>query len=290
MAPLGVDARLLGARRGEGVGIGLREARVVAGVVGQPLARHVEDAVGYRIEQGAVMAHNDERMGIALQMGLQPRGRLQVEVVRRLVEQQQVGLDEERGGERDSHAPAAGEVGERHLLHRLVDAEAGEQARSPRRCRVRADLREPGFDLGAARPVRAFRLGDQGRAFRVRCEHGGARCFRAARHLLVDQADGKAAGAEDRALVGLQPARDEAEQGRLAAAVAPDQPEPLARADLRGHALEEEAPLDAVSDVLQGQHEWPDICSASAYDARAAGAPGCATMVADQGMRGSAPC
>ena len=268
MAPLGVDAGLLGPRRGERLGIGLREARVVAGVVGQAPARHVEDAFGHGIEQGAVVAHHQECSGIALEMIFQPRGGLEIEVVGRLVQQQQVGLDEERGGERDPHAPAAGEVRERRLLHRLVDAEAGEQARSPGRRRVRADLRKPGLDLGTARAVRALRLGDQGRAFPVCREHGRARRLRPARHLLIDQAHGKPAGAEDRALIGLEPARDKAEQGCLAAAVAPDQPEPLACTDLRGHAFEEEAPIDAVGDVLQGQHGRPDFCAARARDAR----------------------
>ena len=206
-------------------------------------------------------------------MGFQPRGRFEIEVVGRLVEQQQVGLDEERGGERDPHAPAAGEVGQRHPLHRLVDAEAGQQACGPRRRRVRADLREPGLDLDAPRSLGVLCFGDQGRAFLVRRKHGGAGRLRPARHFLVDQPDGKAAGADDRALVGLEPPRDEAEQGRLAAAVAPHQPEPAARADLRGHAGEEEAPVDAVGDVPKGQHGSPDFCAACAHDARPGGGP-----------------
>ena len=94
----------------------------------------------------------------------------------------------------------------------------------------------------------------------MRREHGGARRLRAARHFLIHQPDGKATGADELALIGLEPARDETQQGRLAAAVAPHQPEPLACADLRGHALEEEAPVYAVCDVLEGQHGWADFC------------------------------
>ena len=155
---------------------------------------------------------------------------------------------------------------------------------------MRADLRKPGLDFGAACPLSHLRLGDQGRTLLVRREHGFARRLRPTRHLLVHQAHRKPAGAENCAFVGLEPARDEAEQRRLAAAVAPQQPEPLPRADLRGHALEEEAPINTVSDVLQGQHGRPDICAARARDARAAGAPGCATMAEHQEMKGSAPC
>ena len=230
------------------------EARVVAGIEGQALVRHMEDAVRHGIEQGAVMAHHHERPGIAPEMGFQPCGRLEVEMVGRLVEQQQVGLDEEPGGERDPHAPTAGEAGERRLLHRLVDAEAGEQPRRARRRRMRADLREPGLDLGAARPPGALCIGDQGRALPIGGEHGFARRLRAARDLLIDQPDGPAAGAQDRALIGLEPARDEAKQGGLAAAIASDQPKPAVGADLRGHAFEKKTPLNPVSDVLEGQH------------------------------------
>ena len=85
---------------------------------------------------------------------------------------------------------------------------AGEQARGPRRCRVRADFRELGLDLRAARALRVLRLGDQGRTLPVRREHGGARRLRPARHLLVHQAHGKPARAEDCTFIGLVPARD----------------------------------------------------------------------------------
>ncbi len=160
LAPLRADAGLARLCRGDALGMGFRESRVVAGVEGEAPARHMEDTVRHGIEQGAVMAHDDERPGIALQMGFQPCGRLEIEVVGRLVQQQQVGLDEERSGERDPHAPTAGEVRERHLLHCLVDAETGEKARGPRRCCVRTDLRETGLDLGAAGATGALRLGD----------------------------------------------------------------------------------------------------------------------------------
>ena len=152
----------------------------------------------------------------------------------------------------------AGETGERRLLHRLVDAEPGEQPRGARRRRMRADLRQPGLDLGAARPLGALCLGDQGSAFQIGGKHGGARRLRAARDLLIDQPDGPAAGAMHRALIGIEPARDEAKQGGLAAAIASDQPELAVRADLRGHAFEEEMPLNPVGDVLEGQHKWAD--------------------------------
>ena len=256
-ATLGVDAGLLGLGGRESLGMGLREAGVVAGVEGQPAARHVENALGHRVEQVPVVAHHHERPGITLEVRLQPHGGFEIEMVRRLVEQQQIGLGEQRGGQRDPHPPSAGEIGERRSLHRLVDAQPGEQPRGARGRRMRADLPEADLDLGAARIPGAFRFGDQGGALLVGGEHRGARRFRTARHLLIDQPDRKAAGADDPALVGLEPAGDETKQGRLAAPVAPDQAEPAARADLRVHATEKRAPLDAAGDVLKGQHGRP---------------------------------
>ena len=249
-----VDTGLLGLRGRETLGMGLREAGVVAGIEGQPPARHVENAVRHRVEQIPVVAHHHQRPGIAFEIRLQPHGGFEIEMVRRLVEQQQVGLGEQRGGERDPHAPSAGEARERHPLHRLVDAEPGEQPRRPRRRRVGADLRQPGLDPGAARIPGGFRFLHQGGALPVGGEHRVARRIRTSRHLLIDQPHRQAARADDPALVGLQPARDETEQGRLAAPVASDEPEPAPRADLRVHAPEKEAPFDAAGNVLKGQH------------------------------------
>ena len=49
-------------------------------------------------------------------MVLQPERAFEIEIVGRLVEQQQVGLREQRCGERHAHAPAAGEFRARPLL------------------------------------------------------------------------------------------------------------------------------------------------------------------------------
>jgi len=67
----------------------------------------VEDVRRHRIEDLAVVADDDESAPPALQIRLEPQRRLEVEMVGRLVEQQQVGLGEQRRGKRDAHAPAA---------------------------------------------------------------------------------------------------------------------------------------------------------------------------------------
>ena len=79
---------------------------------------------------------------------LEPRERMYVEVVGRLVEEQQVRRDEEGLREGDAHAPAAGELSRRLGLHVDVEAEAGEQLRRARLRVIGVELVEPLVHLG----------------------------------------------------------------------------------------------------------------------------------------------
>ena len=118
------------------------------------------------------MADQDQGAAIIAQKPLEPQRGFEVEMVGRLVEQQQVGLGEEDRGERDPHAPAARQIADRAPLHRLVEAEPGEDARGPARRRMRVDLDEPRLDLGGAQRLGAgFPLGEQGGALAVGGEH-----------------------------------------------------------------------------------------------------------------------
>ena len=101
---------LRGLRRGElrrALGALALEAVIAAGVERDLAALEVEDGVDDVVEQVALVADHDQRAGIALEEVLEPQRRFEVEVVRRLVEQQQVGLGEQQRGERDAHLPAA---------------------------------------------------------------------------------------------------------------------------------------------------------------------------------------
>ena len=63
-----------------------------------------------RIQQGAVVGNEQDRAGVVDEVLFDPELRLDVEVVRRLVEQQDFGLLEEELGHGDAHLPAAGEL------------------------------------------------------------------------------------------------------------------------------------------------------------------------------------
>ena len=92
----------------------LREVgRVIAGV-GVELAQLELERLGDDpVEEVAVVAGDQDRAGVGLEEVLEPLDAQQVEVVRRLVEQEQVVLEGEQPAQGEPHRPAAGERGDR---------------------------------------------------------------------------------------------------------------------------------------------------------------------------------
>src|SRR3546814_3974678 len=83
----------------------------------------MEDRGRHLVQQVTVMADHDQGLGIGLEVAFQPDRGLQVEMVGRLVEQQQLRLLEQHRGQRHTHPPAAG------ILRQRADA-CGEPERS----------------------------------------------------------------------------------------------------------------------------------------------------------------
>jgi hypothetical protein len=108
----------------------------------------VHGALRHRVQEIAVVADQEEGLGIAPQVVLEPQARLEIKMVGRLVQEQQVGLGEQHGGERHAHAPTAREAGKRLLLRLLVETEASQDRACPRRRGMRPDIDKPGLDVG----------------------------------------------------------------------------------------------------------------------------------------------
>ncbi len=88
----------------------------------------LEDPAGDVVEEVAVVGDDQDGAGIIAQMAFQPVHALGVEMVGRLVEQQQVGLIEQQPAERDAAALAARELGDvgvvgraAQRVHRQID-------------------------------------------------------------------------------------------------------------------------------------------------------------------------
>ena len=205
------------------------------------------------------MADQDQGSPVVAQKAFEPECGFEIEVVGRLVEQQEIGLAEEDRGEPDAHPPAARQPTERLALRPLVEPEAGEDPRRPAGCGMRPDLDEPGLDFGGAQRLRpGLPLGQQARPLAVGGEHRRERGPLPARRLLCKKADATAARQFDRPVIRLQGAPDQVEEGRFPRTVATDQADLGPFEDLGIRLIEQPAPgppADAVGHLGKGQHE-----------------------------------
>ena len=83
---------------------------VVALVDVQPLVPDLHGAVDGHIEKIAVVGDQNVTEGIVLQVVFEPVAGLQIEVIGRLIEQQQVRLGKQQFGQSDSHLPTSTEL------------------------------------------------------------------------------------------------------------------------------------------------------------------------------------
>ena len=181
------------------------------------------DGLHRAIQQAAIVRHEQRRAGEAGEPAFQPEGGFQVQVVGRFVEQQQVGIGEQRGGQRHAHAPAAGEFLHGARLRGFVETQAGEDGGGAGRGRIGADRAQALVDFGEAVRVGAVRFGQQGQAFGVALQHrvqqgglAGGSFLRHGRHACPG-------GQADVAAVERDFAHDGTQQCGFAGAVAPDQ-------------------------------------------------------------------
>ena len=231
------------------------ELVVAAAPEGQLLLVEMHDRVDRAVQQVAVVRDQKHRMRIFRDIVLKPQRAFEVEIVGRLVEQQQVGLRKEHGGQRHAHAPAAGEGRGRALLRRVVEAEAGKDRRRAGLRRMRVDVGKPHVDLGDAMRVggRLF-LGHQCCALDVGLEHDLDQRLLGARRFLRHLADARVLRQADRAGLRREVAGDGPEQRRLAGAVAADEACLRARRQRQRGVVEEQASGDAERKVVDDQH------------------------------------
>src|SRR5438067_1793488 len=93
----------------EAVPLLLEPRRVIALPRDAVAAIELEDPAGDVVEEVAVVGHRDDGAGVFGEESLQPRDRLGIEMVGRLVEQEEIGRLQQQATERDAAALAAGE-------------------------------------------------------------------------------------------------------------------------------------------------------------------------------------
>ena len=214
------------------------------------------------------MGDEHQRAGPALEEALEPVDRGDVEVVGRLVEQQHVGRRHQRAGEQHAPLHAAGqarEIGvaiEVQAVQRLGDALVqrpafgGLDPRLHRGQRVHVD----GFGVDQVVVLRQ-RQADVAEAAADHVEHAAGRI---GRDFLFQSRHPHAALAAHLAVVRLELAVEQAQQGGFAGAVATDQGNAFAGLDGQVDALEQQRAADTVVDGIQGHqghaHSLPVEC------------------------------
>ena len=210
--------------RREALLLHLQVRRVVAADV-EEAARvppvELEDAVRDALKEQPVVRHRDGRVRRAREQLLEPEDRVHVEVVRRLVEEQEVRPSHELARERDALLPSS-----RERRDERPGRAALRHEREPGDVLVR---REAGFPLLLA-GVRARGALEDGLADR--------RALAEDRHLR-EEADAQAPLRGPRALVRRDLAREDGEQRRLPGAVRADEADAVARVDGARDPLEQ---------------------------------------------------
>ena len=120
------------------------EGRVARGVGGRGAALEVQDVIGDRLEERAVVRDEEDGGVETAQVPLQPQRGLEVQVVGGLVEEQQVGRGGELARQRHAAALAAAQGRERAAARGVrVEAESVQDRVHPRRGPVAALVLEP---------------------------------------------------------------------------------------------------------------------------------------------------
>ena len=184
--PLGLLLGAHGRLQPQLLGAALLEVVVAAGVEVELAAGQMQGGV-HLVEQLAVVADHQGGVRILLQPRLEPERAFQVEVIGGLVEQQQVGLGEQRRGQGHAHAPAAGELGHGAGEVFVGEAQAAQDLGGARRRPVRADLGQAGVELAQPLGRRGVELAGQPVALDVGGEHGVEQGRGRRRVLLVDR-------------------------------------------------------------------------------------------------------
>ncbi len=205
------------------------------------------------------MRHQQNAAGIARQILLKPEYRFQVEVIGRLIEQQQVGPVHQRARQVEAHAPAAGEAVYRAFQRVAGEAQPVQQLRGTRLGAIAINSLKVllGFEpRGVMLDDVIFGRQDffQLAQLDVAVEHEFQRGLHGVGDFLFDVGQRLAALQRDFAAVRVDFAAYQAEQGGFTAAVFAHQTDALVGERLQIRLLEQRCTALQIIQILDIEH------------------------------------
>ncbi|MNF74268.1 hypothetical protein D3C84_562960 [compost metagenome] len=219
----------------------------------------------HAVEEVAVVGNDDHGAVTRREDVFQPADGVDVQVVGRLVQQQHVGIGEQRLGQQHAQLPAR-----RHFAHRAEvlgqrDAQAEEQLAGARFGGVAVHLGELGLQLGHGHAVflahfrqrvDAVALGLHLPQFFVTHDHGVDHVEFFVGELVLAQLAQAGVGIQHHlAAGGLEVAAEDLHEGRLAATVGADQAVAVAVVELDGNVFKQGLGPELHGDVSGGNQE-----------------------------------
>ena len=214
------------------------EIVVVARVALEGAPAQFEDAGAEGVQERAVVRDDDEAARVPGEVLLEPEQGLQIEMVRRLVQEEEGRLAHQQAGQMGAHDPAAGKRLGELVTVALAKTEAGEDLLGPRLQRV-VDVVVVvglGLELGPARGDMENGLVARRRAF------------------LGQETEVRAPFPGDGALVGRLLAEDQVKERRLAGAIRSHQPIAVGPGHENRDILEEDTGTVGLGDVGESEH------------------------------------
>jgi len=234
------------------------EARIVARPRGQRAAIELEDARREARQQRAIVRHEEDGAAELEEPLFQRLDRLDVEMVGGFVEEQEIGIADQRAGERHAPSESPRQVGDLRVGVESVDRERGGDALVQAPAVAPLDLvlelldpaqrRAAGRDLVGGVVILREQRADLGEPAR---DHVEDRRGLVRDQLLRELRDAQPGLAPDLAAVRRDPPRRDAEQGGLPRAVPPDQADALAGVQLERGAVEQRLRSERDRDLVE---------------------------------------
>ncbi|OPZ18041.1 MAG: hypothetical protein BWZ10_01096 [candidate division BRC1 bacterium ADurb.BinA364] len=248
----------------------LQVVRIASPIHRQAPAVYLEDAVGQAVHEGALVRNQHDGRTRRANPVLEPEHGLQVQMVRRLVQQQHVGIVEQQFRQRDAVAPASREFAAGALQVGGGESQAGGRLGGPGFDFVGPQALEFALDeivaVGDAQePLLVHRLGDFVLQF-ARFGHSLAgflkgrkqfleqRRIRFDPRLLFQIADAGALGHGNIAGVGRHQRADYAQERAFPRAVRADHGDFFAFRSEKGDIVQDDAAAQHAGDVVNGEH------------------------------------